>query len=232
MVKKGNNSLMNRINAAIAQLDICEPGIRTMLKSQYYGNISTDVIFTAEELAFIDEMKNHTFQALINPEREPYSYFNDEGNLCGITYDAAAEIIKRSRLNIEFINAVDIDEYIYGIENNSADIRFDIADSYNSAEDCGYWLTDPFITVKMVKLFRNNTTVFKTAAEPVNHDIVDDYVAFLNGMGFTPRYYSTINETVNAVLSGECDMSYIPIEKENVEMKNDYTNVLIWEHTP
>ena len=229
MVQKGDDALLDRVNEAIDQMDVCEPGLRTELMNKYYSPENGDAIaFTAEERAFIERMRGTELTALINPDRAPYSYYQD-GALSGIAYEAAQEIIARTGLNIRFLKVESPAAYLAAVDAGEADIRFEIANSFNRAEAEGEWLTNAFITVPMARLYRETTTVFQTAAEPMNRDIADNYEALLLNMGFAPTYYESIAQTVDAVLSGERDMSYLAIDTATMAIRNDVTNRLVCE---
>lgn len=54
MVQKGNTELLKKLDYAIKQMDINEPGFRTRLYNEYYPSNNRDVFFTAQEREYIN----------------------------------------------------------------------------------------------------------------------------------------------------------------------------------
>ena len=171
MVKKGNDSLLREINDAIDELDKNESGLREQLMNKYYSPASGEQIsFTAEERAYIENMKDQTFVAVVNPDRAPYSYIVNDKQY-GITYDISQEIIKRSKLNIVIADTDNSSQYHNMIEEGIADIQFDAEYNYSDAEFNGYRLTVPYIDIEIAKLYKKNTKDFSSVALLRNGDI-------------------------------------------------------------
>ena len=229
MVKKGNTALLDRVDRAIAQLDACEPGFRTKLMNKYYATDNGgEIAFTAEERAYIEKMQGHTFTALINPDRAPYSWA-ENGALKGVLYDAAQDIIARSGLNVVFLTTADRAAYWHMISEGTADIRFDVVNSYNQAEADGYWLTNPYVTVPIARLYLKKTRDFHTAAAPANRDITDNYAKSMEKLGLAVTYYDSVDETVQAILDEKQDVAFLAMDSATMAIRDDVTNKLAME---
>ena len=86
MVRKDRTELLDRINAAITQLDNNYPDWRNDLWNKYYqADTGNQIAFTAEERKYINSLQNSdtTLTAIISPDRIPYSYF-ENGTAKGI----------------------------------------------------------------------------------------------------------------------------------------------------
>lgn len=229
MVQKGNTALLDKIDDAIAQMDSYEPEFRTRLMNEYYAADSgNDIAYSTEERAFIAANADTVFTAVLNPDRMPYSY-RQEGRYAGVLYDIAEEIIKRSGLNIQFVEAENRADYWQIVNEGAADIRFDADYNYNQAEQTGYWLTPAYLEVPIARLFRNDTTAFRSAAVLAESDVSKNYSMVLGGQGITLTGYHSVSEAVNAVLSGKQDMALLPINTAAMAVRNDVTNQLASE---
>lgn len=103
IVKKGNTELLEKVNRAIAQMDMDVPGWRLTLKNQYYSDDNYDQIsLDKDKLSYIDQLKNTNtvLKVVSNPDLAPYSYVED-GELKGIAPKIFEEIAKRLGITYE-----------------------------------------------------------------------------------------------------------------------------------
>ena len=227
MVRKGNRALLDRIDSALKQMYACEPNLRTQLMSRYYTPTSDDEIaFTPEERAYMQRMRGTELTAVINPDRAPYSWVED-GTLRGILYDAAQKAVARCGLNVTFLDVRDRGQYLAAVAAGDADIRFDAGYSYNQAERDGCWLTVPYVTVPLARVYRKTTTAFHTVSMPLNQDITS--VPETGGEGGSPACYESVSETVQAVLEGRQDAAILALDTATMAVRDDVTNKLVAE---
>ena len=86
MTQKEDTELLDEVNKAIRQLDKDEPGWRTSLLYRFYGQNDQNMLtLTAEESGYLHAVQEDgtVFKVLVNPDRKPYSYFED-GEVKGI----------------------------------------------------------------------------------------------------------------------------------------------------
>lgn len=164
--------------------------------------------------------------AVLNPDRAPYSWRNN-GVWKGILYDAIQTIIKKSGLRVTLYPVKDRAEYEDLISRGAVDIRFDSEAQSNKAEKDGYWLTSPYVTVPVSRLYRKNITVFKRAAIPYNKDMFNEYGQKLHNQGMTVTYYDSIDKIVEAIQSGKEDVAYMAMDTAIMAVRNDPTNKLV-----
>lgn len=227
MVKKGNNELLDEINAALEQLYTDDPNIRTKLWNLYYLPDSGDEIaFTSEERKFIEDMSDTVFTAVINPDRTPYSYYVN-GKPAGIISDIAGEIIQRSGLNIEFIDTADRAEYREAVYSDAVDIRFDAWHNLSEAESQGYHLTNAFIDASISRLSLHESVKNDKIALLRDADLSTKYYQQFKSAYNSIFYYDTIEELVNAVLKGEVDAGYLYTRTCEQYERNDVRNRLV-----
>ncbi len=230
MLQKGNDKLLDEINEALGQMYDDEPGIRTQLMEKYYTPDNGDEIpFTKAEREFIERMKDSSFTAILNPDRAPFSYLN-EGELSGILYDIASEIIARSKLDIRFVQAQSRAEYAELVESGNIDLRFDADYNYVQAEQMGYRLTQPYIELHAAKLFRTRGSGTESAALLKNSDITNKYGERIALRYPELVYYDSTDEAVEAVISGKQDVTYLFRRSGELAVQNDITNRLAVEN--
>lgn len=228
MVQKGNAALLDKIDYAIAQMDSYEPGFRTKLMNTYYTQSSGEnIAYSVEERAFMAE-SDAAFTAIINPDRAPYSYL-DNGMYTGVFYDIAALIVQRSGLSIRFVEAKDRADYWRLVNEGAIDIRFDADYNYNQAEQTGYWLTPAYIEVPIARLFKEDTAKFHSAAILSESDTAQNYSAALQAQDISLAGYASVNDVVNAILSGKQDMALLPLSTAAIAVRDDQTNRLVSE---
>ena len=97
-----NAELMEEMNTAIEQVYSVKPNYRDYLSEKYYGRAGNqEVVFTREEAAYIAEEKEITVAFI--PNRKPYSYINENGEIDGITVDLVKEIQEKSGLRFNYV---------------------------------------------------------------------------------------------------------------------------------
>lgn len=229
IVKRGNIKLLNEVNQAIADMDSNEPEIRTQLMNKYYAlNYSDEISFTAEERAFINEMKNHTFSAVVNPDHAPYSFMENEKDN-GIIYDIAQEIIRRSQLNVNIVETKNHSQYSNLINEGKADIQFDAKYNLSDAENRGYCLTLPYLKSDISKLYNKHAKNSLSVALIRNGDVTSKFRDSLLQKGERVVYYDTTEELINAVLAGKQTIAYLDSATADYAVQYELTNSLISE---
>ena len=107
IVNKNDTELPIEIKLSLEKLFNDEPHLLNTLWNTYYtSKRDANIPFTISERDYIEKMKDHTFTAIISPDRAPYTFYS-ENKPSGIIYDIALKVIERSGLNIKFIYAPD-----------------------------------------------------------------------------------------------------------------------------
>ena len=229
MTRKGDRQLMAEVNSALEQLNGDEPGFRTALMDKYYTpDNSEEIAFTAEERAYIEAMRGTSITALINPDRAPFSSF-ENGRPTGIISDIAELVIERCGLDVRLIETRDREEYWRLAKSGEIDLRLDARYDYAEAEGMGYRLTAPYLDASITRVYKRGNDGFSSAALLKDSDISIKYQDSFYGERYEAYYYNTIAETVAAVLSGERDVTYLYRRSAELAAQNDETNRLMIE---
>ena len=225
---KNNRDLMNRINAAINEMDLHDPNWRDTLHDQYYStDTSGSIIMNAGEREFIEKLhaSGKTLRLLINPEHVPYCYFKD-GQAVGILPSIFEVIAKNLDLKYEYIPVKDRKEYYSLRAQGAADIVLDFTGDYYLAEKEGYKITVPYFKTNFARLTLDgftgkvNRLAILERADELTALVANRYA------DRTIIKYSTTDECVQAVLNGEADATILYSYTAETYVKRDVRNRL------
>ena len=151
-VRKGDASTLRLVNDALIRMDRDDPTWRTALFDKYNKNIHTSnkLYLTAAEENYITahNAAGKEFTVLANPDRYPYSYLDKDGKLTGIMVDLFKLVAGRARLHYKFLTPADRTEYKQILNDRAADFVIDLTSDFSTAEDCGYKLTDSYLSAE------------------------------------------------------------------------------------
>ena len=212
MVRRDDTELLAEINHAISQMDINLLEWRHDLWNKYYTADSRgEIAFTAEEKAYLDEMKESgtVIRAILEPDRAPYSYFKN-GEAKGIIPKIFSRIEEMTGLNFEILETKNRTGYFDALDSDrSIEVRIDAYGDYSDAERRGYKLTSPYLTASVEEIARKtsfepySTVALVKAADPTAYR-----TAVLNsGAGILE--YESIEECLDAVKRGDADATYV-----------------------
>ncbi|MDO4546692.1 MAG: response regulator [Clostridia bacterium] len=228
MVRKGNTQLLDEINEVLELTVASEPGIRTAIWNKYYSaSEGGEVSFTADEREYIQSKRETVFTAAINPDRAPLSYYSN-GELRGIIPQIADEIIARSGLNIQIIVTKTRQEYDALVQSSEVDILLDFRYDFSWAEDNNFKLTRSYLSETVSRLTREDVDSIDTAAVISGSDIADKYARTLSER-YSVVYYDSVDELVQAVISGEVDSGYLYTRVAELAINQDVRNCLAAE---
>ncbi len=241
VVNKNNQALMDKINAAIDEMDLQDPNWRNILHDKYYStDASGNIIVTADEREYLDSLaRSQTkLKILFNPDRAPYSYF-ENGEAKGIMpsmFEKMTENVKASdgtKLSFEYIFVKNRAEYYEqrASSNNEIDIVLDFNDDLFFAEEAGYKLTDIYYTTThtMIKRRDANGAATKFATIKYVDNSYSNYLDKYVGENTRTFQYSSLDESIAAVKSGECDATITLSYVAERYIWEDDKNILISE---
>ena len=97
-----NTALMEEFNDAMEQLYSVKPDYQDTLHEKYYSKAhSNEVVFTREEAEYIAQAEEITIAFI--PNRKPYSYINEDGEIDGIVVDIMKQIQKKSGFVFQYV---------------------------------------------------------------------------------------------------------------------------------
>jgi len=229
IVKKGNKKLLDEVNFAVSQVNSTQPDLVSSLFRKYYSPTSGDQIaYDAQERAFIErcEREGTVFTAIIDPDRKPYSYYED-GEMKGSLVDICREIFRRTGLSIEILPLTSRSEYIEKRGDSSAAICCDCNDILSTAEDMGYIVAGTYYESTISRLYRKDFNGTVSTAAVVGGSTVASLLQDSAESGVELRYYDSIEACADAVKKGEVDTCYLLTSAAQSVIYADETNRLI-----
>ncbi len=212
-VNPKNTELMEELNNAMLNIWLSDSTYFSKVYNKYYESKKNDVFFLSEdEKEFV---KNHkVIKAIASNDREPFSFFDENGEYSGIVKDIIVEAASKAGFSVEFENTEDYHESLQKIWRGDIDLVCDFFYDYSWAEKNGIKMTSPYIeslqysAVTNKNVDDNNKSNLKVA-------YVDNY--FFNEKFLFPKFdknqmvlYNTEKECVEAVNNGDADITYIP----------------------
>ena len=211
MTRKGNRELLSQMNKAIEQLDRDEPGWRTTLMYKYYGDShGENSTLTDEEYSYLSliQEENKVFKILVNPDRSPYSYF-ENGEAKGIIPSVFESTAKKLGISYVYLQPKNREEYHRMLDSGEADICLDMEDNYFTAEDIGYELTNAYMSTGFSRITRKKFSgEIRTVASIRESFLLQDYL----GDRFADEdilYFDSVRECIDAVRDGKADAVFL-----------------------
>lgn len=234
IVRKDDAQLLSEVNYAIKQIHTYFPEFEdTLFKKYYSANESSQIDFTDEERAFIAQCQKDgtVFQAIIDPDRKPYSYV-DDGRLKGILTDICSEIFSRTGLTVNIAAEESRSEYLGSEKSGAAQICCDLSSNPARAEESGYVLTSSYYDSTIARVTRRDFTGTAQTVGFVRNSLVYELMAGKVGRGVEVKYFDSIQDCTDAVKHGDVDAAYLFTRTGQSIFYNDETNTLVCVSMP
>ena len=211
-VRKDDSATLQLVNDALAKMDRDDPTWRTTLFDKYNKNIhsSNKLYLTAAEENYITthNANGTIFQVLVNPDRYPYSYLDEDGCPTGIMVDLFKLVADRAQLHYSFLTPASRSEYRTMLDSSGADFVIDFSDDYSTAEDYGYQLTNSYLSAEFSwVMLRSHSGGLSKAIVPDNFNSDSLELPGLQDIS-SVRYADSFDDCLAAVRSGDADACY------------------------
>ena len=229
LVPKDKPQLLEQLNNAINQLDIYQPEWRSFLWKKYYaGDAASTVPFSSRERAYLDWLRKtgKVFTVAMNPDNEPYSYFDKDGKPVGIFAEIFAVIAQRAGIKYQVLPAKNREEYRKYLRDGWADIHMNAYLDYPRAEKYGYNLTGPYWTAVVNQVVnKNHLGPLIRVAAATDLDLQDwENRQIMSGKLLT--MYPDTQAAVESVRSGVNDAAYFYRYRAQKIIREDPSNEL------
>ena len=211
-VRKDDSATLQLVNDALTKMDRDDPTWRTTLFDKYNKNIhsSNKLYLTAAEENYITthNANGTIFQVLVNPDRYPYSYLDEDGCPTGIMVDLFKLVADRAQLHYSFLTPASRSEYRTMLDSSGADFVIDFSDDYSTAEDYGYQLTNSYLSAEFSwVMLRSHSGGLSKAIVPDNFNSDSLEMPGLQDIS-SVRYADSFDDCLAAVRSGDADACY------------------------
>ena len=152
MVREEDTKTLSNINTALEQMTKNNPNLVDELYQKFYANQQdTNLQLTQVEQEYIKNMQdnNIVLEALIHPDRAPFSY-REDGEWKGILTDICKQIIDKTGLQIQLIDINTHNEFLEVREQGNIPLWLDTRDDNNFAEKQGYRITDAYYSTNKI----------------------------------------------------------------------------------
>ncbi|MCH4153300.1 MAG: transporter substrate-binding domain-containing protein [Mageeibacillus sp.] len=229
MVRKDDTEFLEQINDAISQMDINMSDWRHTLWDKYYSDSNAGIALTADEKAYIRELEESgtVLNALVEPDNEPYSYF-EKGVAKGIIPEIYAKIEEMTGLKFNIVEVKSRQEYDSVLSSDSSiSVCLDAYSDYNRAEHLGYKLTSTYLSASLSAVSLRSTKEPFHSIAAVTSDNPAAYIIDELTADITVMHYDTIAECLDAVRDGDADVTYVlNYTAQQYMNNNDITGVL------
>ena len=211
-VRKDDSATLRLVNDALTKMDLDDPTWRMTLYDKYNKDIHTSsklYLTAAEENYITTHNANGTiFQVLVNPDRYPYSYLDEDGCPTGIMVDLFKLVADRAQLHYSFLTPASRSEYRTMLDSSGADFVIDFSDDYSTAEDYGYQLTNSYLSAEFSwVMLRSHSGGLSKAIVPDNFNSDSLELPGLQDIS-NVKYADSFDDCLAAVRNGDVDACY------------------------
>jgi len=222
-----NTELMKELNNAMLNIWLSDSTYFSKVYNRYYEAKKNDVFFLSEdEKEFVQNHK--VIKAIASNNREPFSFFDENGEYSGIVKDIIVEAASKAGFSVEFQKTDNYQESLQKIWQGDINLICDFFYDYSWAEKNGIKMTSPYIASLQYSAI--------TGKDIDDNDKSNLRVAYVDNYFFNEKFlfpklnknqmilYNTEKECIEAVNSGDADITYVPsfVAEEIIRNGNYY----------
>lgn len=203
MMRKDDTALIDQIDSAMRQLTLYSPNWQSDLYSKYYApDNGSNLLLSADERSYIAAQSSRVFKAAVQPDNKPFSWF-ENGKACGMIPDIFTEIARRAGISYEVVETKNKEEYQALVDSGKVDLVMDTGWCYSQAENNGYKLTVPYLslTLSQVALIGSTAAADSRIAVP-NGPVMSQLTGSERYGGLNLIATDTADEAVEGVIRG------------------------------
>ena len=227
MARKEDQALIDSIDHAIDRLNIETPNWRADLYQRYYGSQNANTEYTDEEKALLEKMKAEkvVIRAAINPDRAPYSWF-ENGESKGIIADIFRATAEELGLDYEIVETDTRAEYEKLVKSGEIDIKTDIDCTFNNECEQNFKATESYLTSTVSVLYQRGFSggISKLAVPQDNVTIRRIVNSMWRDAGIVQE--ESLYDCEADVLSGNVDGALLMSYTAQYLVKNNVQNTL------
>lgn len=205
---KGNTEVLNRVNSAMGQIRYNNPYFNSELDQKYFDfQTATPISYTHTELDFVQN--SGPIRCLYNPAARPISYTDARtGKAQGIAVDVCSLLEEKTGLTLELIPAPTAEEALDLLSRGEADMLLAQAHDYSWAQRNHALLTDAYLEGQIVMVYQDQIPISPVSAI-CEQSLPEATVKFVTGTAAQVLYYGSTEECLNAVRTGQADVTYV-----------------------
>ncbi len=200
----GNTDLMAELDAAVEKINRTDPYFESRLQTQYFSETLSTFALSEEESAFVRD--SGTISVLVCPRHAPFSFLNDDGELCGVAISILDEIAKASGLQFHYVLRDESEDFDTQIASGRYGLIVGPPEDSDYAQSHGLVISQEYLEADLT-LFINRSVQSKPQGErvlAVNAEfpgvLAQDYKEL--------RYYQDVENCMDAVENGDADFGF------------------------
>lgn len=209
MVQKGNTQLKQELDDAMQKVMMSNPYFEAELHEKYFGgNTGYKVALSKQEKEYV---KNHgTLKIATTQDARPVCYY-DGSKYTGIIIDCIKMMAEEVGLQVEYVNTDSYKESMDLLKEGKVDIIPDFYSDYSWAEENGVILSTPYLNVQYVEVSsgRYKKEPEKTIIAACENFFFNDIYIAKYYPKENIRYYNSERDCVEAVRTGEVDITFV-----------------------
>lgn len=203
---KGNKEILNGLNYALERIQVATPNFDNDLNKKYFSFlVGQPIVLTKEETAYIKE--HPTINVLYDARWEPFESVDGEGKAHGISIDVLEETSRAIGIDFNYTPAHNQDEKAALLATGEYDLISTMVYSYQWANKASVYITQPYIDIDYMIVYRSDLEEHKRLALPKGFYISGLMEKKLNE-GVSISYFDTVEECIQAVNNGKADFTY------------------------
>ncbi len=211
LVSDSAMGLIDEVNFALDSVKNDYPEIQGVLQDKYFTDeYAGSLMLSLAETQYLENLRasDSKLTAVVNPDRAPLSYFDENKKPCGILAEIEMKLEEVLALDIEIIYTENREQYLEIINAGYPTLVLDAPNDYNMEQNTHYRLTDSYIRMGISLVTRKDLSgdIKKLAVVKDASMLQEHEETFLSGREIL--YYKTHDECIEAVLSGEVDGYY------------------------
>ncbi|MDO4460568.1 MAG: transporter substrate-binding domain-containing protein, partial [Clostridia bacterium] len=223
-VSKSRPDILEDLNTAQTKLIAGNPRLRNELYDKWFRHNTQTAALTESETAWV---ANHP-QLKIGYYNtyKPYSDTDENGEVTGVIKDLVPEMLNTlnvSEIQPEYVGYNDYHEMLDALNNEEIDVVFPAISEYWTAEQFNFMPTDGVISTYYNLVFKGDNYPSmdnSTIAMRKSNGVVQSF-SMLEYHCCEMKYYDTVKDCLNAVLSGEADATFLSGQRTSSVLISD-----------
>ena len=233
MARKEDQKLIDDLDDAIDQMNIETPNWRGELYNEYYGSQNLNTELTDEERELLKQMQadKTKITALMNPDRNPYSWY-ENGRGYGIVADIFTKTAQKLKLDYEIVTVDSQEEYVKMLESGNIDIWMDVDSFYEDEGNYKYKLTAPYLTTTVSMLHHRGISGKKNKIGVMDESIAVKEIISKIWPEAEIIQLDTTDECVDEIINGGIDGALLMSYTAQMLARDDVQNRLSVDIVP
>lgn len=206
-VSKDRQDLLFELNNAQTMLASEEPNYITNLRNRYFSGSVSSLAFSDTEKEWI--MENDTLDVGYLENLMPYSDTDEDGNVTGLVKDMIPQLFNDLNINgisIRYHGYKSYDDMIQDMDDQIIDLAFPVEGSLFYSEENGMYQSSTILSTINELVYRGTYDSTSENIIAVNRNCGLQYYFIMAVLPEAKiKYYDTIFECLDAVISGEAD---------------------------